>query len=500
MGRPEPWGTGSPGTSKQIVCASGARSPIPMAAQWADRRRSRTSPATIRASPIRSRTSAIEQPGRHPSRHPSHGQGDVQAKSRVPGQILGNGGGLGGRAADGGRDPTTGEQVPPQPGDGGQGHQLLELGSGWLLPHPCPSPTTTGARSSGQRSSSRRRASSPLRKGVWNSSRSIPKTYTPRPASRGRKAAEASPSRRMVSESRKLRTPKAMLAPTLARSWPGSTSGSGRWVATRRWMPAARPEWALTGRMPPPRAARALDLARDRGWAKRGAEPATTSRLSSAYSTRGGDTGHRWRWPRPGRGPRDRPRPADRPLPLRPPPGHRPRLHRRVEDGAHQGCHPGCRGRGDLGEQVPEVVGAASLPGRTGEGGGDGGDEARVGIGGDQADPREPSGDQASEEGEPSCPVLSRGHLAPEDLPMPVGVHARGNEHVHEDDPAFLADLDGQDIGPDEAVGALVQGPVAERCDEVVELLGHLGDLGPRPPRDPQGLGQAFQPPRRDPE
>jgi hypothetical protein len=123
-----------------------------------------------------------------------------------------------------------------------------------------------------------------------------------------------------------------------------------------------------------------------------------------------------------------------------------------------------------------------------------------VGIGGDELYPVKPSGDQASEEGKPPRPVLGSGHLTPEDLPAPLGVHARGDEHVHPDDSPALADLHHQGICPHEAVGTLVQGPGAERLDEAVQLLGHLGDLGLGEPGDSQGLGQALQAPRGDPE
>jgi len=36
---------------------------------------------------------------------------------------------------------------------------------------------------------------------------------------------------------------------------------------------------------------------------------------------------------------------------------------RLVEDGAHQGCHPGLLGLGHLGEQIPQIVGTTPLPG-----------------------------------------------------------------------------------------------------------------------------------------
>jgi hypothetical protein len=145
-------------------------------------------------------------------------------------------------------------------------------------------------------------------------------------------------------------------------------------------------------------------------------------------------------------------------------------------------------------------MGPAPLPGGPRKARPDRLDEARVGIGGDQAHPAQPSGDQASEEGEPPRPVLSRGHLSPEDLPAPLGVHARGDEHMHPHGSPALADLHDQGIRPHEAVGALVERTGAERLDEAVELLGHLRHLGLGKSRDPQRLGQAHQAPRRDPE
>src|SRR3954453_10850636 len=46
------------------------------------------------------------------------------------------------------------------------------------------------------------------------------------------------------------------------------------------------------------------------------------------------------------------------------------------EDGAHHGGDPGLGRLGHLREQVPEVVGAAALPGGTAQGGADGVDQA----------------------------------------------------------------------------------------------------------------------------
>jgi hypothetical protein len=47
-------------------------------------------------------------------------------------------------------------------------------------------------------------------------------------------------------------------------------------------------------------------------------------------------------------------------------------------------------------------VGAASLPGRSGQGGSDGVGEAAVGVGGDQGDARQAAGGQVAEERQPA--------------------------------------------------------------------------------------------------
>ena len=62
---------------------------------------------------------------------------------------------------------------------------------------------------------------------------------------------------------------------------------------------------------------------------------------------------------------------------------------------------------------------------------------------------------------------------------MSVAVDAGGQQHRGFDDLLVLADLDRQRIGGDEGEwSGLVQAPVAERGDLLVEVCGHAGDLG----------------------
>jgi hypothetical protein len=54
-------------------------------------------------------------------------------------------------------------------------------------------------------------------------------------------------------------------------------------------------------------------------------------------------------------------------------------------------------------------MGAAALPGSAGRGRLNGGDQALMGVGGDQPDDGESAGDQIAEEGEPAGTVFGRG-------------------------------------------------------------------------------------------
>src|SRR3954470_12227097 len=131
-------------------------------------------------------------------------------------------------------------------------------------------------------------------------------------------------------------------------------------------------------------------------------------------------------------------------------------------------------------------VGAAALPGGAGQGRADGVDQAAVGVGGDELDSGEAAGGEVAEEGQPAGAVLGGGDLQAEDLPVPVGVHPGGDQGVHADHPAALADLQHERVGGDERVGPGVQRPVAEVRDVGVEILGHLADLGLGQPGDAQ--------------
>ncbi|GAA3596574.1 hypothetical protein GCM10022295_91780 [Streptomyces osmaniensis] len=55
----------------------------------------------------------------------------------------------------------------------------------------------------------------------------------------------------------------------------------------------------------------------------------------------------------------------------------------------------------------------------------------------------------------------------------PSDVGAGRDQGVGVDDPAALAGLLGQRVHPDERIWSGVQGPVAEGCDLLVQVLGH---------------------------
>lgn len=123
-----------------------------------------------------------------------------------------------------------------------------------------------------------------------------------------------------------------------------------------------------------------------------------------------------------------------------------------------------------------------------------------MGVGDDQLDPGQAAGDQPAQERQPAGAVLGGGHVEAEDLAVPVGVHPGRHERVHVDHAAVLADLHDQGVYPDEGVGPLVEGPLAERGDLGVEVGGHLRDLRAGQRLDPELLGQALHPAGRDTE
>jgi hypothetical protein len=143
-------------------------------------------------------------------------------------------------------------------------------------------------------------------------------------------------------------------------------------------------------------------------------------------------------------------------------------------------------------------MGPAALPRRPRQGRPDGVDQPAVRVGGDELNAGQAAGGQVPEEGQPAGAVLGGGDLQAEDLPMPVGVHAGGDQGVHAHHPAALADLQDQRVGGHERVGTGVQRAVPEVGDLGVQVLGHLADLRLREPGDAQALDQLLHPPGRD--
>ena len=85
---------------------------------------------------------------------------------------------------------------------------------------------------------------------------------------------------------------------------------------------------------------------------------------------------------------------------------------------------------------------------------------------------------QVAEESEPASAVLGGGDLQAEDLPMPVGVDAGGDQGVDRDHPAAFADLEHQRVGGDEGERPRVgQGSGAEVLHVRVEVGRHRADL-----------------------
>jgi hypothetical protein len=113
-----------------------------------------------------------------------------------------------------------------------------------------------------------------------------------------------------------------------------------------------------------------------------------------------------------------------------------------------------------------------------------------------ELDTGQAAGDQPAQERQPPGPVLGGGDVEAEDLPVPVGVDPGGDQGMHVDHPAVLADLDRQRIDPHERVRPRIQRPLAERGDLGVEVRGHLRDLRARQALDPELLGEALHPPR----
>jgi hypothetical protein len=145
-------------------------------------------------------------------------------------------------------------------------------------------------------------------------------------------------------------------------------------------------------------------------------------------------------------------------------------------------------------------VGAAPLPAGARQGRADRLGQAAVGVGGDQRHAGQAAGGQVAEERQPAGAVLGGGDLQPEDLPVPVSVHAGREQGVHADDAAALSDLQHQRVGGEERVRAGVQRPGPEVLHHRVQLGGHHRHLRLAQPGDAESLDQLLHPPRADPE
>ena len=97
-----------------------------------------------------------------------------------------------------------------------------------------------------------------------------------------------------------------------------------------------------------------------------------------------------------------------------------------------------------------------------------------MGVGDDERHPGEPAGHQAAQKGRPARPVLGGEDVEAEDLSVPLGVDAGGDDGRHADHPAALSHLVEQRVHPHVGVGPGIEGPVAELGHPGVEVLGQL--------------------------
>jgi hypothetical protein len=117
-----------------------------------------------------------------------------------------------------------------------------------------------------------------------------------------------------------------------------------------------------------------------------------------------------------------------------------------------------------------------------------------------QRDPGQAVGGQVAEESQPAGAVLGAGDLQAEQLAVPVGVDAHGDQGVHVHDPALLVDLEHQGVGGQVQVRASIQWAGAERGDLGVKVRGRRRDLRLRQSGDPETLDQLFHAPGTHPE
>jgi hypothetical protein len=87
-----------------------------------------------------------------------------------------------------------------------------------------------------------------------------------------------------------------------------------------------------------------------------------------------------------------------------------------------------------------------------------------------------------------------------QDLSVALGVDPDGDQGVHVDHPATLADLEDQRVGGHERVRTGVQRPGSKGLHRGVEFLGHDADLRFRRAGDAQSFDELVHPPGGDPE
>ena len=145
-----------------------------------------------------------------------------------------------------------------------------------------------------------------------------------------------------------------------------------------------------------------------------------------------------------------------------------------VVDRVEHGLDSGPQTLGNHCHQVGGVVGAAALPGRSGQVRGDGLDQARVGVRGDKPYPSQASGEQVGEQPVPGRRALGGGYPPAQDLAVSVGVDPGSGQDHRTDHATAFADLHCQGVGRYEDEGAgVAQGTVAEGGDVLVELGRH---------------------------
>ena len=120
------------------------------------------------------------------------------------------------------------------------------------------------------------------------------------------------------------------------------------------------------------------------------------------------------------------------------------------------------------------VVGAAPLPGGSGQVGGDGLNQAQMGVTGDQAHAGQASGDQVSEELLPGRTGLAGRHPHPQHFAVSVIVDSGGNQDRARDDASSFAHFHGQRVsGNERDRPGIVEGPVAELIHVFVQVCCH---------------------------